>query len=583
MIIMKKIVIVFLALFVFVVILVAQLNDVQILLNQARAHENRNQLSQALEIYEGLYENHPSNENVVESYLRVLFLRSDFTTVRSVLDNSRNLLPALFLTRHEVMYSIRTNNIPEAEKIAFDWINRNRRSVNLYTEFARIFESAGLFDTVIQIYTLGRSALNNDELFTQELSNAHYYQRNHTKFFEEAINFLRMNPGFLYYYRNRFNEFLASNPENIDTIESFIMENDNDQIYELFAFSLVEVKNFQRAVEIFDRLPMSNMLRFADDLRADKYIDLALETYVKALSKTDNQAELAEIKFKIAEIYFEKNDLESSIFILNEIINNEELQTAPSRNRTNVNTQSRLLMALISMHQDADILETRQWFESASTFAVNVNDKSDILFRLSRFLYLNKEYLSAFQVIEQAIGGQRSNTTIYKQSYFYRYEIALFQNSAERDSLLTECLIYFPEDPRITDMLFLETFLNNLDDASKSHFLEALRFKGLYKDSLAVKSMLDLAEKTRIEELLILAHEWAKDTDLKEYINKIYEYEFRNPVLKDFMFLHTIRQNDNVDERRGKISDFLNHNPQNVFSPQLRMILIMNLEMRQRN
>jgi|GEM_PF-4045041 len=571
---MKKKLVILIVLIIFSMSMQAQHNEIQILLNQGRVHENRNQISQALEIYESLYTSHPTNEDVVEAYIRVLLLRSSFEEARRVINNSRNRLSDFFIARQEVTLLIRTNNIEEAESVALNWLNRNRRNTNSFSEFARIFESAALYDTAITIYNQGRSVLNNENLFSMELSNAYYYLRNYDRFFQEAIKNLRTNPGFLYYYRNRFKEFLEINPENINIIESLIQENDNEQINELYAFSLVEIKDFERAADVFERLPLPNMIRFADDLKTDNHLDFALNTYQRALQRIETPLERAEIQFKIAEIYFEKNELEECITILEEIINNEELHSNQLRNRSRVNTQSRLLMALISIQKEATIEETKQWFESASSFAINSNERAEMLFRLSRFLYLHEEYMQAFTVIEQAIQGQRSNTSIYRMSFFPRYEIALFQNSAERDSLLTECIIHFPEDPRITEMLFLETFLNGLEGENKDIFLRALRYKGLYKDNLAVSTMVDLAKNSNIEELYILGFEWAMQANLSEYVEMIKEYSFKNTVLRDFVFLQTVRQNNDFEERRNMIGDFLNHNPQNVFSPQLRLMLM---------
>ena len=571
---MKKIVILLIFVLSFCLQLESQLNEIQILLNQGRVHENRNQISQAQEIYESLYESHPTNEDVVDAYLRVLFLRSNFETARSVINNSRNRLSAQFIVKQEITLLIRTSQVEEAERLALDWLSRNRRNSNTFSEFARIFEIATLFDTAITIYLQGREALNNQNLFTLELSNAYYFLRNPELFFTEGIKYLRTNPGFLYFYRNRFTEFLSENPESIKVIERLIDENDNDQILELYAFSLVEIKDFQKAADIFMRLPVANMIRFADDLKTDNQLQFALDTYQRALGRVESPLEIADLQFKIAEIYFEQNDLDNCIIILTEIINNENLHSNQVRNRTRVNTQARLLMALISMQQEADLEETKAWFEAASNFAVNQNERADILFRLSRFLYLQEEYIQAYSVIEQAIQGQRSNTSIYRMSYFPRYEIALFQNSVERDSLLTECIIHFPEDPRITEMLFLETFLNGLDGENKALFLQALRYKGLYRDSLAVSTMYDLAEKSNIEELYILAFEWAIAAHKVEYVELIQNHNFRNSVLRDFVFLHAVRQTDDIEDRRQKISDFLNHNPQNVFSPHLRLILM---------
>ena len=562
-----------------------QTNELQILLNQARVHENRNQISQALEIYESLYQQHPRNEDVVDAYLRVLLLRSNFEKARQIINEAKNYLPAIFIAKQEANYLIKTNEVEAAEKITLDWLQQNRVNANSFSEFARVFESATLFDTAVEIYELARSSLNNNTLFTLELSNAYYYVRNHEKFYEEAINFLRTNPGYLYFYRSRFKEFLATNPEHITIIDTLINTGSpNNQLLELLAFALVEVKDFQRAADIFEVLPLTNMIRFADDLKSDGYMDFALDTYTRAIDRATTPVEIADILYKIAEIHFEKNDIESCVSILYDIINNQELQENAWRNRSRVNTQARLLMALITMQNidydmppDELILHRENvinWFDSASAFSNNPTEKAEIQFRLARYLYLNEEYLQAFRVIEQTVQGQRTNSNIYKMSYFPRYEIALFQNSAERDSLLTECIINFPEDPRITDMLYLETFLNELDNNTKPVFLNALRKKGLYQDSLAVEIMIGLAEDTKIEELYIFAFEWAINAGLYDIVDVVQNKAFQNSVLHDYVFLHTVRRKDNSDERRYMISDFLNNNPLNVFSPQLRGILL---------
>jgi len=104
-------------------------------------------------------------------------------------------------------------------------------------------------------------------------------------------------------------------------------------------------------------------------------------------------------------------------------------------------------------------------------------------------------------------------------------------------------------------------------------FLQALRYRGLYQDEPAVQLLIRLAEESNIEELYILAYEWSMRYGLSDSIQRIEQVSFRNPVLRDFIFLQTIRAYDDVAEKRNLISDFLNHNPQNVFSPQLRLLL----------
>jgi hypothetical protein len=122
-------------------------------------------------------------------------------------------------------------------------------------------------------------------------------------------------------------------------------------------------------------------------------------------------------------------------------------------------------------------------------------------------------------------------------------------------------------------MLFLETFLNGFDDASRIAFINALRYRGLYQDSLAVQLIFEIAQATGIEELYILAYEWNLRINSHNVLANISNISFKNPVLRDFIFLQVVRTTDSAIERRRMIGDFLNNNPQNVFSPQLRLLL----------
>jgi len=437
----------------------SQVNEFQVLLNQARSHENRNQLSQALEIYEQLYETFPHDENLIEAMTRILYQRGNFARANEILQNSRGRVSEYFFARQETVYLLRTNRLREAEQRAVDWLTRNPRSVQHYREFARIFENSNQFDLAIVMYIKARTNLNDTNLFTHELSNAYFFTRNVEKAFEESLKFLRTNSGFLYFYRNRFEEMIAMHQNNIRILESLIGENEPTVIWEILAFSLIGANEFRRAIEIYDRLPLERLISFSDDMKASNQIEIAMEALQRALERAENQAQTADIQIKIAQIHFEQNDTDNTLLYLYKVIDNSALQQQPWAQRTRANVEARLIRALISMQQLDTIDETRRWFEEASRFSFNSSERADILFRLSRFLYLSKEYTQAFRTIEQAVQGHDRNSNVYKSSYFHRYEIALFQQSSIRDSLLVECIIHNPADQRIADMLFLETFL----------------------------------------------------------------------------------------------------------------------------
>jgi len=551
-----------------------QINEHQILLNQARLLESRNQITQALEIYAALYEKYPTDENIVESLLRVSFATSDFKNARHYLDMSKGKLSPYFLVKQETLLLLKQNKIKEAERLAFDWLDKNRGMMHHFGEFARLFESVNLFDIAIEIYMKNRSHSNDSNIYAYELSNAYYLTKNVDRCFEESLKYLRLNPGFLYLYKNRINELVSAHKNNINRLSKLIGEKEPDQLYELLAFAHVEVKDYSRATEIYDKLPIDKLIRFADDLKSDSQLDYALSTYQRALYKTDIPIVRADLRIKIAHIHYEKYRIDDCIETLQLIIEDDEIQKPNIRNRTKANVEARMLMALISIQRNDSISTTKDWFESAIAFSINMMDKAEMLFQLARYLYLKEDYNSANIIIEQAINRQDINSSIYKSSYFYRYEVALFQNSDIRDSLLTECIIHFSQDPRITDMLFYETFLNNISDFSlKSAFLQALKYKGLYQDEQAISIILEIAEISKLDELYMLAYEWGMSSAHYHLVEKIESYSFNNPVFNDFIFLQSIRKNDNNDIRKRMISEFLNNNPQNIFSPQLRSIL----------
>jgi tetratricopeptide (TPR) repeat protein len=549
--------------------------EINILLNQARMHESRRQFREAIEILEPLNERFPFQEQILDSYLRCLINSNDLARTKQVLDSIKSNVDNYFFTRHEIIYLIKNNELRLAERRAFDLFSRNPGMMHYYREIAALFEGVAQFDIAIKIYNQARTVSRDNNLFSLELSNAYYFTKNVDKFFEEAVKFLRGNPGYLYYYRSRFSELASLAPGNIRKLDSQIRETEPVHIYEIYAATLVAVGEFQRATTIYRRLPLQRVINFGDDLTTDGHLDVALEAYQIAISKVDTPVILADIHIKMAQIYYLQRDIEKSVATLELIFNNAEIQRQPLSLRTRANRDARLMMAMISIEQQKPVHEVRGWYEAALNFTNSQIERADIWYSLSRYQYLSGDFNGANLSIESAKRGHDNSSIIYRRSNFYLYEMALHRNSSDRDSLLTECIIHFPEDDRVSDMLFFESFLSRLPRNRYDDFLEAIRYKGLYQHEAAIRKLIELAEQTRIDELFLLAGEWLRsEPDLIEtYAHRVNRHSFRNPILSDYFFLQTIRKNEDANERRLQISDFLNSKPQNVFSPHLRMIL----------
>jgi hypothetical protein len=406
------------------------------------------------------------------------------------------------------------------------------------------------------------------------LSNNYYQIKNAESFFEESIKNMRYNQGYLYYYRTKYKDLLKIDKNSIKKLTKFIKDDDNAEVLELYAYALIEVKDYANASKVYEKLPLDKMLKFADDINNDGAKEYALGLYIKSIEKATDQIIIADINLKCANILFEMNDFEKSQYYLQSIINNTEIQSNQLRYRTRANREARLMMALISTILDMQIESVSNWYKEAINFSNNLMEKADILFSFSKYLYLKGDFAGSYQAIEQAVDKQDITTSIYRKSNFYRYEMALFQgDDILRDSLLVECIIYFPEDERINDMLFLESFISKIDEKYRPAFLDALRYRGLLQDKKTIKIILDLAQESKIQELYLLAFEWSDGTNNDEILKRLQDVEFSNEAFKDYMFLQKLKTTNDADYRKHQISDFLNNNPRNVFSPHLRMLL----------
>jgi CRISPR/Cas system-associated protein endoribonuclease Cas2 len=563
----------------------AQYDELKILLNQAKNYENRNQFTKALEIYSDLYNKYPDNENVIDPYLKVLYKNSDINTAELILSDIQDKVTPYFYQKQNILLLIKQNNPDQAEKTALDWLEKYPGQIQYYQDIANIFISSSLIDTAVKIYLKARNITKDNDLYSLELSNAYFFLKNAELFFNESLKHLRKNPGYLYFYKNRFIQLLDEDNSRIKLITDNInLDTDPEPVIELYAFALVSIKDFETANIVYEKLPIDKITKFADDLLSDGYTDYALSTYLKAINRAelDDKPEkliiIADIKIKIANIYFEQKEINNAINLLSEIINEQTIQKSPWHYRTKANKEARLLMALISIQENADKQTISDWFDQAAKFAYNQLERSEIMFQLSRYLYLTENYQEANTVIQNTIKAQDMSSNIYKMSYFYKYDLSLFQNSPAKDSLLIECIIHFPEDKRINDILFRETFINNLNKEAKQKFLNILKIKGLYRDEEATEALFNLAIELKNDELFILALEWMNSTGLYHKLSEnisidIEDYQLSNQALKDYYFLLKAKNIKETDYRKRILQDFLDNNPNNTFSPQFRLLL----------
>ncbi|MDA3814732.1 MAG: hypothetical protein PF570_10835, partial [Candidatus Cloacimonetes bacterium] len=215
-----------------------------------------------------------------------------------------------------------------------------------------------------------------------------------------------------------------------------------------------------------------------------------------------------------------------------------------------------------------------KYLEEAKEFTFNKNEISEIEYKIIHLLIMNGESDLAKEKLRNVLKNENTGSDTFKKGYYYSFLIAMMTNDTESDSLLGELLINIPEDAMTNDALLLFQSTNYVqNDADREGLLKAYRKRSLFKNQEAIEILRSIYERSKIEDLLFLAGEWAMQTGNVELASEIFSHEFSKPDLKQFAILKLAEIENDKTAKRNFSRDFLQNNPQSIFSPQFRRIL----------
>ena len=147
-------------------------------------------------------------------------------------------------------------------------------------------------------------------------------------------------------------------------------------------------------------------------------------------------------------------------------------------------------------------------------------------------------------------------------------------NDAKADSFVGELVIHLPKNEYTNDVLRLNRISDKLSEDNKSKFWDAFKKYNTYQESLALTKMDSLIEKSKNENIRLLAAEWAiakKDTARTlEYLN----HDFKNKDIYAQAQLLKVENNVvNEDEINNIITDYLTKNPNTPYAPEFRKFI----------
>ena len=187
---------------------------------------------------------------------------------------------------------------------------------------------------------------------------------------------------------------------------------------------------------------------------------------------------------------------------------------------------------------------------------------------------MNDENDLAKEKLKNVLKNENSGSDVFKKGYYYSYLIAVMTNDAESDSLLGELLINIPGDDVTNDALLLfQSTTQFQDDADREDFLQAFRKRSQFKTQEAIEILQTIYERSKLEEILFLAGEWTIQIDEIEHAKEIFSHEYSKLDIQQYAALKLVEIEKGKTEKKNYSRDFLQNNPQSIFSPQFRKIL----------
>ena len=552
----------------------ADVNENDILKRRASSYRANKQYEKAISLYETVLKNDPNDVENIHALIIILLQTSKIEQAEKLLDKYEKRMQDTQYFQLRLMVLLHKAEFDEAQKLSNRFLNKQRGNINNYGTVAKVFEQYRQYEASIEIYLKARKIAGDENLYVRELAYDYQVLKDHKNAVREFVRLVENRNQYAAFVLSRFKSMLLEETSVIRYIKETAGKSENHAIREIYALCLGEIGEDEKALKEYEDLPAENLLKFADRMEKNERLDVAIRAYNIYLIRSVNIIENAKTKIALANIHIKQNELTKAEEILLELYQNKDLKIKRNRYKTRANRQCRELLAEIYLMRNASQKEIIKYLEEAKEFTFNKNDISEIEYRIIHLLIINGENDLAKEKLRNVLENENSGSDTFKKGYYYSFLIAIMTNDAESDSLLGELLINIPEDAMTNDALLLFQSTNHVqNDADREDLLKAYRKRSLFKNQEAIELLQSIYERSKIEDLFFLAGEWAMQTGNMELATEIFSHEFSKPDLRQFAILKLTEIENDKTAKRNFSRDFLQNNPQSIFSPQFRRML----------
>ncbi|MDW8109519.1 MAG: tetratricopeptide repeat protein [Candidatus Kryptonium sp.] len=369
-------------LFLIINFAIAQTQSELNLLRLAQSFERGGEYERALKIYEELYSQNPENRVYLEALVRLNIQTKNY-------DKAIKLAQS-WLTTHPDDIDIRgklgdayfkSGKEKEAIEIWDRTVKTYKNNPGVYRMIADYLIQNRLYDKAIEYLATAQKISGVPELYSLEIAMLYEFTMRFDKAVEEYIKVLRRTPSMIPSVKHRMSSYIDRadvQKQILPILESEArISKQNIGIVELYSWILIEVKDYQKALELqkqLDKITFANgeiLLNFAQDMFSQGIYHIASKAYATIIESYPNSKILPEAKFgfvrsneEMLRLKFSTLEKPDSVFFSElKKVENEYIKISNEYAGTKYEANSLFRLGLIKLDIYFDLDQAQRYFE----------------------------------------------------------------------------------------------------------------------------------------------------------------------------------------------------------------------------
>ena len=545
----------------------AQYDEKQILTQQANQYMVQRQYSEAERLYLELLEKYPTDLGSILQLMQLYFNLNQSEKAEAHLARFQRVLPQNTYSEQHIQLLLLQGLIDDAKRESEAYLDLYSHDQSKYRLMAMFFERRGFHDYAIELYEQARSRLGKS-IFSLEIANSAMQAQRPKLALSEYLQHMASANNANQYIKNQIAGIVKADSTLIEDVKEFSETHPSPLVLELYAYTLVSIKHYSAALEIYKSLPETYLRDFAlEQLRLQNY-EVALPAYRHLASVNNQPFQRISYHLEVARILHQVAEYDSSTVELSRILQDAYWGKNPANQRNPLYVSIRKLIAQNAMAKGEDISVVQRLTEEAKSYANQALTRQELELELARLAILSGDFDTADKTLDQVTLEQVSPT----KDYLYFLSAFMQNDMPQADSLMNDYMLKHPGNDFANDIIYLNMLSINMQAPQQKRFSSAISLLQQMKPA-GVDSLYSIFRENGDEELLLLAIEWAIGMNDIPKAEAMLDHEFSDPLASEYASFMRLALSGNPEEENALARDFLKTKPNSIFSPGFRQVI----------